>query len=262
MSDVTKCCSRCGVDKPLNEYHKDRAKPDGHAPRCKACKSADAAAYREANREKLLADAAAYREAKREKLRAAGRRYAAAHRKQARRRSSAWYKANRQRALANAKAWADANPAKVQSKAKRHYDRNSERYRQAAKTYRANNPDKWRDTWTRSKEKNREQQRTRDRERSKSDAGRAQNRVKSAKRRATKLNNGVYELSRRDMQRLMNAESCYLCGCNLTGERHIDHIIPLSRGGRHSIGNLAAACPTCNMRKHTLTPVEFRARKV
>ena len=43
---------------------------------------------------------------------------------------------------------------------------------------------------------------------------------------------------------------CYLCE-NPVGIQgvHIDHIIPLTRGGDHSYNNLAVSCPSCNMSK-------------
>lgn len=51
--------------------------------------------------------------------------------------------------------------------------------------------------------------------------------------------------------------TCAYCGTteNLT----FDHIIPLSRGGEHQIGNLVAACKPCNSRKHAKDELEFRA---
>lgn len=51
---------------------------------------------------------------------------------------------------------------------------------------------------------------------------------------------------------------CQLCGCrvrqykrkrNMPREATIDHIIPLSRGGQHSIANCHTACRDCNSRK-------------
>lgn len=42
---------------------------------------------------------------------------------------------------------------------------------------------------------------------------------------------------------------CYLCGKLLDGEVHLDHIIPLARGGAHSQDNLAPTHATCNLRK-------------
>ena len=44
------------------------------------------------------------------------------------------------------------------------------------------------------------------------------------------------------------------------GERHRDHIIPISRGGADSVENLCVACPTCNLKKGTRMPDEFVAR--
>lgn len=43
---------------------------------------------------------------------------------------------------------------------------------------------------------------------------------------------------------------CYICGRKIPmGHRHVDHIIPLSRGGRHEPSNLAIACDKCNLSK-------------
>ena len=51
---------------------------------------------------------------------------------------------------------------------------------------------------------------------------------------------------------------CYLCMKGIPiGRRHVDHVVPLSRGGAHSVENLAIACAACNMRKRTKTPVEL-----
>ena len=48
--------------------------------------------------------------------------------------------------------------------------------------------------------------------------------------------------------------SCQYCGStkNLT----LDHVIPRSRGGRHTWENVVAACSECNGRKGNRTPTE------
>lgn len=51
---------------------------------------------------------------------------------------------------------------------------------------------------------------------------------------------------------------CFYCGN--TNRISIDHIIPLSRNGRHSIGNLISACKSCNSRKQARTIMEYRIR--
>lgn len=51
---------------------------------------------------------------------------------------------------------------------------------------------------------------------------------------------------------------CYLCGKIIpVGHRHVDHIIPLSRGGKHTPSNLAIACDVCNEKKSCKMPEEI-----
>ena len=42
---VEKACRVCGVVKPLADYHRNRARPDGHRTECKDCANAYALAY-------------------------------------------------------------------------------------------------------------------------------------------------------------------------------------------------------------------------
>lgn len=55
---------------------------------------------------------------------------------------------------------------------------------------------------------------------------------------------------------------CYLCervDLKLS-EIHLDHVIPLSRGGDHTRENLRVSCADCNIEKGVLTEAEYRAR--
>lgn len=52
--------------------------------------------------------------------------------------------------------------------------------------------------------------------------------------------------------------SCYWCKADTAkGNRNIDHIVPLVKGGADSVANLCIACPTCNQRKGSKSPQEF-----
>lgn len=55
-------------------------------------------------------------------------------------------------------------------------------------------------------------------------------------------------------ERLLHQLTGGICGiCELPvefGEHHLDHIIPLSKGGWHVLGNVQMAHPRCNQRKH------------
>jgi len=45
---------------------------------------------------------------------------------------------------------------------------------------------------------------------------------------------------------------CYLCGKVIPiGKRQVDHVIPITRGGKHSAENLRVVHSRCNLRKHT-----------
>lgn len=52
---------------------------------------------------------------------------------------------------------------------------------------------------------------------------------------------------------------CVACGieCKLT----VDHIVPVSRGGSNSIGNIQGLCLSCNCSKKNLTMREFLERQ-
>jgi 5-methylcytosine-specific restriction endonuclease McrA len=53
---------------------------------------------------------------------------------------------------------------------------------------------------------------------------------------------------------------CRYCRRRVVGRRaHVDHMIPLSRGGRHERANLTAACAYCNQQKHDRTAEEYMA---
>jgi 5-methylcytosine-specific restriction endonuclease McrA len=49
---------------------------------------------------------------------------------------------------------------------------------------------------------------------------------------------------------------CFYCD-TLLGEYHIEHMVPLSRGGMHDRKNIVLSCPDCNLRKGTRTVEEF-----
>lgn len=44
--------------------------------------------------------------------------------------------------------------------------------------------------------------------------------------------------------------TCYWCSGTISGKKcHFDHIMPLSKGGAHSIENICVSCPKCNFNK-------------
>lgn len=87
--------------------------------------------------------------------------------------------------------------------------------------------------------------------------------AENARRRRAVLKNAETKvITVKDLRRLVLRFRglCAYCGANPW--RHFDHVIPLSRGGRHTIGNLLPACQECNCSKHARTVMAWRARRL
>jgi 5-methylcytosine-specific restriction endonuclease McrA len=51
---------------------------------------------------------------------------------------------------------------------------------------------------------------------------------------------------------------CHYCGGNFAPEElTMDHLVPVSRGGKASRNNVVPACKECNSRKKYLLPIEW-----
>ena len=52
---------------------------------------------------------------------------------------------------------------------------------------------------------------------------------------------------------------CHYCGKKVDRENlTMDHVVPLSRGGKSSKGNIVPACKECNNKKKYLLPIEWQ----
>lgn len=182
--------------------------------------------------EKYRSYHAAWYDAHREKERARSADYAAAHREEARARSV---------------AWREAHPGYAAKYLAAHY--NSEKAR-----------------WTAYHASHREERRayclSHRAERKIYDAGRkVENAARTAARKSMLMGATLGSLAEikeiyRRARESPNAR-CYLCGELIPlGHRHVDHIVPLSKGGAHRPSNLAIACSFCNLSKKDKMPEE------
>jgi len=126
-----------------------------------------------------------------------------------------------------------------------HYSKNREFLIQKSKEYRINNPDKIK----KMQEK-----------RKKSLLYKAMKKNTDAKRRAKYKNGDITSKQMRDF--ISNVKKCYWCNCNINSKNmHVDHYIPLSKGGKHTLSNIVASCAKCNISKNAKDPYIFALEK-
>jgi hypothetical protein len=84
--------------------------------------------------------------------------------------------------------------------------------------------------------------------------------IANAHKRYAKLKGVEQKLvTRKDYQRMQRMNCVY---CESNDRIEIDHIQPIEKNGRHSIGNLAPACLPCNRSKSDLFVMEWRIREI
>lgn len=133
-------------------------------------------------------------------------------------------------------AWVEANRDKTRAASKRHYESHRETENARSLKWRAEHPDEVRRHRRESHYRNYE-----------TDIARG------ALRRARE---SEFSVSDKDVRRIMS-QPCAECGT--TDNLHLDHIVPLARGGRHTVGNLQMLCQHCNQSKGKKVMTEWRA---
>ena len=53
---------------------------------------------------------------------------------------------------------------------------------------------------------------------------------------------------------------CWWCGKKVGEAFHVDHRIPVAKGGSDNPGNLVISCPSCNLKKRDKHPWDFNGR--
>ena len=138
-------------------------------------------------------------------------------------------------------------------------EKNAEHIAEKKRKWRKNNPDKAKKHKSDSQKRNRASANARSkrfRERH-PDKMRAKSRVDAHQRRTA---NGEFTAQDIDLLYRSQRGKCWWCGKPLGAAYHIDHRIPLVRGGTNAPENLCLTCPPCNLSKGAKLPHEWSNR--
>ena len=142
---------------------------------------------------------------------------------------------NPEKARASVRKWASKNDRSAYSKQYR--ELNKQKILLKEKLYRENNPEKLKQKSLNWQKNNLDKIA-----------------FSMSQRRARLKNNGIFYIRDSFIKKLYDSQ-CVVCGTNenITA----DHIIPISRGGSHSEGNLQPLCKSCNSQKQSKTMTEW-----
>jgi len=257
MSDsiLTKICSKCQIEKPLDEFAKAR---DGVRGDCKKCRGIYNKLYQQKNKEALRAYHKAYRKEHKEERSEYHKEY-----------NKKYYKENLVDISRKGKAYYASNKDKITIK-HREYNRSHreeaaeyrnlhrEEKNEYAKRYREENPDKIADYVKNNRKKIAERDKEYRKGYRKTKKGhdvsiKSRHKYKALKLGATVEDFSPLEVFERDGYR------CQICMRKTRPDfkdpfhplyPNLDHIQPLSKGGEHSRRNTQVLCRQCNMEKN------------
>jgi 5-methylcytosine-specific restriction endonuclease McrA len=190
-------------------------------------------AYKKANCEKVQAYNKEYgfkwREENSEKMRAYLRAYYITNKEKLLDRARKWDKANPEKAAAYSRKWKGATPEKVHESYRNYYEANKEKEIERSLKWQKEHPER--------------------------------GRLSQHRRRTRLKGKGDYTIDELKAQFEQQEGFCFYCGellyASFNKDIHVDHMIPLSRGGSNTIENIVISCATCNLRKGTKTSEEF-----
>ncbi len=141
-----------------------------------------------------------------------------------------------------------------------YYERNGEIQKQASRTWKANNKEQTQAEWQEWYEKNKEHRSEYLREYAVANPNVILE--KQRKRRARKIAAaGSFSEAEFQEKLIQSGHRCFYCGTDLVkGNTTRDHYIPLILGGSDSIDNIVPACRSCNSRKRTKLPQDFKPK--
>lgn len=245
-----KTCKKCKIEKELSEFGKrkpGKRNPEKYAinARCNKCLAAEKEKYRKENPEKVSASKKACYQAKKDIYLEKSKEYKSKNKDRYFQTDREYRIKNKEKIANNKLLWRINNPEKYKQgqrsgyeknrekyllNARLHYENNKEQHAANCKAWRANNPCKT-------------------------------NAISRARRARIAGADGNHTAA--DVLRIFEHQRglCANCHSKLfkSGKQkyHVDHIVPLAKGGSNWPSNLQCLCPTCNLSKHAKDPIAW-----
>lgn len=196
-----------------------------------------------------------YRAEHRDDLLEKSRQYRAKHRDEINERKRLQRLANYDHVIERERQYVKENADYIRARRREYTENNREKVNAQKRTYWARRSDAARENTTRYVDANRERIRQNARRL------RAENpvphRAHVARRKLKLKESGTFTTADIEAIRVAQGNRCYLCKKSLSDGYHIDHFIPLAKGGTNDPGNLRLACPHCNLSKGAKHPHEL-----
>jgi len=215
---LTKTCSSCKIEKNLDLFGKNSTGKFGRKSKCKRCLASE-----EKARRALSPLTEEQREAVRQRVRA----WSATNKERKAVASKAWAHANTEKRVSSSRHWQGKNIEKARSYRQRWLRENPEKARKASRVWRESNPDRYRETAKKWRVEHQDYWR---------------------KRVGTVGLTSEFKAEDWNLIQTVFGHRCAYC---LRGDLPLtmDHVLPISRGGRHTPENVVPACKSCNSRK-------------
>jgi len=201
-------------------------------------------AYYEAHKEQWALSQINHADARKARKRA----YYHAHREEIQQQRHEQHQANPYPARLRAKQWSEAHPERVKQRRVVQYARNPEKYcAEAMEWYYANHEEakRIRNEYTVTHKEQVSAQQAQWRQ-----ANGERRNVTENKRRALKRNAAICDFTPAQWITLKELYQHRCAYCGKYSERLTqDHVMPLSKGGSHTVSNIVPACRSCNSRK-------------
>jgi len=256
MENTSKICNTCAIDKEFINYGIRKDSIDGYKNKCKLCDAIYKRQHQLKHKKRYSENAKLYRIKNKEKLKIQNKEYQEKNRDRYSVIKKIYYEKNKQKVKEYQKEYYIENRNKLNIMNSEYYKNNKDRMNFLQKQYYNENKEHLQKMNKKYVENNKETIKKYKKEWNSSIGGKLAkkvcNHIRNSKIRIT----NDKTITKKSLENLLLEQNnkCKYCNIDLdfntAFEVHLDHVIPISKGGNHSINNVVFSCKSCNLKKH------------